>query len=201
MILAIILLSLLVLSTILLIFFIYYIFLPSVKSQQAEKEPLISEDEIKYTADEEQIYERNEKKALVLCNCNKEFSIPVERFNKDLSCFIVHSKYGTGTDCKFACIGLGDCVKSCPQQAITVQKHTAVVTSLCIGCGKCVDACPVGIIALVPSDTQKIRLCSNKGSDLSSCSTKNNEEKVAWNEKKGFKIWDFCYRILKHIEK
>lgn len=201
MILKVILLSLIVLSSILLIFFIYYIFMPSIKIKDSEKEPLVSEHELKYTADEEKTYERIEKKALVLCNCKKEFSLPVEKFNKDLSCFIVHSKYGTGKDCKFACIGLGDCAKNCPQKAISFKNHTAVVTSLCIGCGKCVDLCPVGIIALVPNNTQKITLCSNKGSDLTSCTAKNNEEKVAWNDKKGFKIWEYCYRIIKHIEK
>ena len=146
-------------------------------------------------------FEHTGKKALDLCNCKKSFKLPVDKFNKDLSCFIVHSTNGTGTDCKFACIGLGDCVKSCPQQAITIQNHTAVVTSLCNGCGKCVETCPLGIITLVPSDTQKTVICSNKDSDLTSCSAKNNEEKVAWNEKKDFKIWNFCYRILNKIKK
>lgn len=201
MILPIILLSLIVLSAILLIFFIYYIFLPSLKTQQSEKEPLLSDHERTYTQMEEINFERIEKKAIVLCNCKKSFKLTPDKFNKDLSCFIVNSTNGTGTDCKYACIGLGDCVKSCPQQAIIIKNRTAVVTSLCNGCGKCIESCPLGIIALVPSNTQKTVLCSNKDSDLTSCSTKNNEEKVAWNEKKGFKIWEYCYRIIKHIEK
>ncbi|MCR4735803.1 MAG: 4Fe-4S binding protein [Treponema sp.] len=200
MILAIILLTLIILSALLLIFFIYYIFNSSLKNPLAETEPLISKEECLYTAPEKVKIERTKKKAVVLCSCNKSFSLPVEKFNKDMSCFIVYSTNDTGRDCKFACLGLGDCVKACPQQAISIVNHTALVSSLCIGCGKCVDICPLNIIKLVPSNTKSMLLCSNMNTDFTSCSEKNKEGKVEWNNKKGFKIWENCYNIIKHIK-
>lgn len=201
MILAIILLPLIILSAILLIFFGYYIFLPSLKNQQEDKDPFLSESEYTKNEETEENLLNNGKRALVLCNCKKKFSLPPEKFNKNLSCFIVNSTNGSGTDCKFACLGLGDCVRACPQKAIVIKNNTAVVSSLCIGCGKCIEACPLGIIQLVASDTKKKELCLNSGNDFTSCDAKNKEEKISWNNKKGFKIWENWYSILKHIKK
>ena len=45
--------------------------------------------------------------------------------------------------CTFSCIGLGDCARACPQNAICVENGVAYVNSeLCIGCGICAKNCP-----------------------------------------------------------
>lgn len=66
--------------------------------------------------------------------------------------------------CSYGCLGLGDCVTSCPFDAIHMgEKGLPVVDKeKCVGCGKCVAACPRNIISLVP---QKIRVhvaCKNQ---------------------------------------
>ena len=67
------------------------------------------------------------------------------------------------TDCDYGCLGLGSCVKACPEQAIKVIDGVAVVNpARCVGCGLCAKACPKGLIELVPAD-KRIRVqCSNK---------------------------------------
>ena len=114
---------------------------------------------------------------------------------------MINSDNGTGTDCKFSCIGLGDCVKVCPQQAIKIVNNTAVVTSTCVGCGKCVDICPLGIIKLIPKDTPSIAICSNCINYPTSCSDIQKEQAVVWEEKNNFKFWKQCYKLFKNVIK
>ena len=45
------------------------------------------------------------------------------------------------------CIGCGNCVRSCPCQAIRLQEKVAVIDSVeCFGCGLCISRCPVQAI-------------------------------------------------------
>ncbi len=67
------------------------------------------------------------------------------------------------TDCDYGCLGLGSCVKVCPQDAITVKDGVASVDrNKCVGCGLCVKACPRGLIELIPESKRVIVQCSNK---------------------------------------
>ena len=40
------------------------------------------------------------------------------------------------------CIGCGECVSSCPLDAIVIKDEKAVVDASCAECGACIDACP-----------------------------------------------------------
>ena len=40
------------------------------------------------------------------------------------------------------CTGCGECVSSCPLDAIVIKDGKAVVDDSCAECGACVDACP-----------------------------------------------------------
>ena len=45
------------------------------------------------------------------------------------------------------CIGCGNCVRSCPYQAIQLRERVAIIDSqACFGCGLCVSRCPVQAI-------------------------------------------------------
>ena len=66
-------------------------------------------------------------------------------------------------ECPYACLGLGDCTRVCPTDAISIdpERRVAFVDwGLCIGCGLCVDACPQGIIELVPVNMPQYLGCS-----------------------------------------
>ena len=67
------------------------------------------------------------------------------------------------TSCDYGCLGLGSCVKVCPQNAITVRDGVAVVDpAKCVGCGRCAKTCPRGLIELVPENRHVAVRCSNK---------------------------------------
>lgn len=65
-------------------------------------------------------------------------------------------------DCDHGCLGLGSCVRACPENAIRIVDGVAVVDrARCIGCGLCAKACPKGIIELVPEKQRVIVQCRN----------------------------------------
>ena len=74
------------------------------------------------------------------------------------------SKIGGGlTACSYGCIGLGDCEKACPYDAIHVFDGVAVVNSdNCKACSLCVKTCPRSIITLVPVKDAAVNLCMNQ---------------------------------------
>lgn len=205
MILSIILLILLILTVPLLILFLIYIMLPSIKvGRNGNEDPVISTKETQFTKSKTEIVPNTNQRALVMCNCEKKFKVERTVFNKEHTCALMHSLKGNGTDCKYACIGLGDCMKGCPQNAIIIKNHTAKISSLCIGCGKCVDSCPMGIIKMVPKDLKEVVLCGalekyNSQDNKTTCDSMNKKEKVEWNTKKDFKIWSYCYKISRYI--
>ena len=68
---------------------------------------------------------------------------------------------GTGA-CAFGCLGNGDCVSVCPQQAIRIDKGIAVVDrDACIGCGLCEKVCPNHVIGIFPKKQKVFDRCSN----------------------------------------
>ena len=187
MILKIILLILFLLVLILLSFFTLYILIPSITKENKQRDdPLVPLALSPLILPEEKKYIPSDKKAYVLCSSHKE-------------CRLAPTVFGSSLDCKHACLGLGDCVKICPQEAIVIENMTAIITSNCCGCGKCVSICPQHIIDLIPTDTKNSVICGNKTGDITSCNKLKSEENITWNDKKDFKIWDFCYKIIKRF--
>ena len=200
MILRIILFILFTLLLILLTFFTLYILIPSINKEDKKKEdPLIPFSLSPVIFPEEKKYSPSNEKAYVMCSCEKECKLERSLYNSEYTCVMAKTVYGSALDCHFACLGLGDCTKICPQEAIIIKNMTAVITSNCCGCGKCVLVCPQKIIKLIPTNTKKTLVCSNDSSDMTSCTKLNVEENVVWNDKKDFKIWEYCYRILKRF--
>ena len=198
MILKIILLILFLLLLTLLSFFTLYILIPSItKGDKKKDDALIPMNLSPVILPEEKKYNPSDIKAYVFCSCNKECKLNRSLFNEQYTCTMAKTVFGSSLDCKIACLGLGDCVKICPQEAIKIENMTAVITDNCCGCGKCVSICPQKIIDLIPADTKRMVICANDSSENTSCSKLKSEENVSWNDKKDFKIWEYCYRILK----
>lgn len=96
--------------------------------------------------------------------CQGEKGISKERYQYDgyQSCAIAASLAGGPKDCRFACVGLGDCQDKCKFDAITMRNGIACVDpDKCTACGACVKACPRGVLKLMPLSQSVIVRCRN----------------------------------------
>ena len=68
---------------------------------------------------------------------------------------------GGPKECEYGCLGMGDCVRSCPFDAIYMNGEMLPVVDpeKCTGCGNCVMACPTKLISLVPVSSRVHVLC------------------------------------------
>jgi Na+-translocating ferredoxin:NAD+ oxidoreductase RNF subunit RnfB len=70
---------------------------------------------------------------------------------------------GGAKSCNYGCLGFGNCVRSCPFDAISVVNGIASVDKeKCKACGKCVAACPKKLIELIPYNSKVMVACSSK---------------------------------------
>ena len=198
-ILKIILLVLLLLIISFLIVLLEKLFVPALKSKtEKDTNMLFADHQHIFTKLKpvEQIKEVTAK-AFVLCNSEKSFEKKQQlKTIQGQTCALVNSIYNSLNDCKFSCIGLGDCRKVCKQRAIVIKNETAVITNLCIGCGACVEACPKHIIKLMPLNAQEPVQCANESLELTTCNSYKKDLKTEWTDKKGFKIWAYCYKLF-----
>ena len=101
---------------------------------------------------------------VAVVKCDGNCSAVKQRFEYKgvKTCEAANMFYGGSGTCSFGCIGLGDCARACPQNAICVENGVAFVNSeLCIGCGICAKACPHHIIELMPDVNRTLVLCSS----------------------------------------
>ncbi|MCQ2585511.1 MAG: 4Fe-4S binding protein [Treponema sp.] len=186
----------------LLLLFVFNVLIPSVKEQtENDSDSVFSELELNYVFPKEKQAPQSDKRAFVMCSPDKQIVNAFLQFNPGQSCLLTNEVFHSGNKCAFACIGLGDCVKVCPQEAIFIKNNTAVVSNLCTGCGLCVSACPKGIIKMIDGDAKTYYRCSNHEPDLAGCKSGKKEETVLRSDKKDFKIWSQCYKIVKRFIK
>ena len=69
-----------------------------------------------------------------------------------------------GTDsCAFSCLGYGDCVQSCPFDAMCIVNGVVQVDAgKCTGCGMCVCVCPRGVLELTPLRARVAVYCNTR---------------------------------------
>lgn len=106
--------------------------------------------------------EMERKVAVVMCRGNHASKKGVYSGIQD--CAAASRILGNGPNyCSYGCLGFGNCVKACPQGAISVVDGVAKVDhDKCIGCMACASACPRGIIKEVPYDQDIVVACSSK---------------------------------------
>jgi Na+-translocating ferredoxin:NAD+ oxidoreductase RNF subunit RnfB len=100
------------------------------------------------------------KKAVIHCNGNSEV---IYNYSGITSCKGAAQLLSGYKKCPYACLGFGDCLEVCPQNAIFIDpdKGIAVINQEeCTGCGLCVHECPQNMIELVPADTKVVLLCN-----------------------------------------
>ena len=100
--------------------------------------------------------------ARVLCQGVK--GVAKERYVYDgyKSCVAAAGIAGGPKECRFACIGLGDCMDHCAFGAITMKDGVACIDEeKCTACGKCVEVCPRSSIKLLPAEQKVIVRCHN----------------------------------------
>jgi len=66
------------------------------------------------------------------------------------SCHALSALYGGRLVCDIGCLGLGDCLRSCPFDAINMGPagYPVVIKNKCVGCGRCKKVCPQKIIKI-----------------------------------------------------
>lgn len=101
--------------------------------------------------------------AVVKCNGTCENTADKEDYQSVNSCKAAKLFFGGKGTCTFGCMGLGDCAKVCPQDAISIINGVAQVDPIsCIGCGLCAKTCPNGVIEVIPADFKVRVMCNNK---------------------------------------
>lgn len=79
-------------------------------------------------------------------------------------CTAAHITGGGDKLCLYGCLGYGECVDSCPFDAMEMSEDGLPLIDLdkCTGCGNCVEACPRGIIELHPVTDMVFVACKNE---------------------------------------
>lgn len=96
--------------------------------------------------------------------CQGECGVTRERYIYDgyQSCQMASQMAGGPKNCRFACVGLGDCVKVCKFDAIKIVHGLAVIDqNKCTACGSCANVCPRHVIQLKPQNSSVLVRCQN----------------------------------------
>lgn len=70
---------------------------------------------------------------------------------------------GGDKDCKYGCLGYGECVDACKFDAMDMSPNglPVVFYDKCVGCGACAKACPRDIIEMHPEEHKLFVYCKN----------------------------------------
>lgn len=108
--------------------------------------------------------------ACIRCQGDRKRAQNLSEYQGIPSCAGAELVEGGFKACAYGCLGLGDCVRACPFNAIEINSEGLPVVDrrLCTGCKKCVEVCPRGVISMT-QDSSKINvLCisQEKGKEV-----------------------------------
>ena len=100
------------------------------------------------------------KIARVHCRGTLKAAGPRGNYQGIPSCLAAHL-LGGNKQCQYGCLGLGDCVRACPFEAMAMKEDglPVVFENKCTGCGNCVEACPRNIMELHPAAQGVLVFC------------------------------------------
>ena len=65
--------------------------------------------------------------------------------------------------CTWACLGLGDCLRACPFDAMLIKDGMVeIIPSKCVSCGLCISTCPRSILQLIPRRARIMNYCATR---------------------------------------
>ena len=100
--------------------------------------------------------------ARVICQGSSAVAKDRYAYNGIPSCRVAASIAGGPKQCRFACLGLGDCMAKCAFNAIHMDNGLCVIDpEVCTGCGACVAECPRGALQLLPKSKTVFVQCRN----------------------------------------
>jgi electron transport complex protein RnfB len=104
--------------------------------------------------------------AVVFCQGDSEAAGFPGEFHGIPDCAAAVYSQDVAKRCKFGCIGLGSCVRSCPFDAIHMSDTGIpyVEADKCTACGNCVAACPRDLIELHPVSYEAFVFCKSQDS-------------------------------------
>ncbi len=103
------------------------------------------------------------KAAVIHCHHGLDKAVSNYAYTGAASCAAASLLYGGPLECKYGCLGFGDCIKACDFGALSISDGNIVIDKeKCGGCGKCALACPKGIITVEPVNAPVYIACSNK---------------------------------------
>ena len=101
--------------------------------------------------------------AVVLCRGGEAEAVKNAVYRGERTCSAAMLAGGEKS-CSYGCLGLGECVDSCPFDAMAMDDNglPVIFYDKCVGCGNCARACPNDIIEMHPEDRKLFVYCRNK---------------------------------------
>lgn len=104
--------------------------------------------------------------AVIHCGADESQRKKKAKYTGIRTCKAADMVFWGGLECKFGCLGFGDCATICPFDAIKmVEGLPQVDPDKCTACGKCVAACPRGIISLEPFEKGELTVVACNSRD------------------------------------
>ncbi len=111
-----------------------------------------------------QAVEKEKEYARILCRGGNNETVPKAIYHGIKTCIAAHLTLGGDKLCRYGCLGYGDCVFSCPFDAIVIDDNglPEVDEDKCTGCGNCEEACPRDIIEIHPASHNLFVFCKSQ---------------------------------------
>jgi Na+-translocating ferredoxin:NAD+ oxidoreductase subunit B len=138
-----------------------------VKGEAIPASCAVSNDEARHAISEILGMEYNPKVKMIatlVCNGGKYNAKDKYIYKGIKSCRAASKIFQGPKACKYACVGLGDCARECPFDAIAMGEDDLpkIDPGKCTACGVCVKICPKNVLTLYPITKKYYIKCNSK---------------------------------------